>query len=384
MGSFRFLLALAVALVHGGTVYGYQIMGGQQAVQSFYVVSGFLITFILNRKYEASLRGTWLFYSNRALRIFVPYWVILGGVFIVGLTEYGLIGLPSAARNLPGVSDEREYPGLAQFLAFLPEMSWTTLLYVIATNILIIGQDLSLWLGYRNGGLDFAFNALSEWPRVSAFNLVEPAWTLAIELMFYALAPFVVRRRLTLILSIAAACTALRVGAYAAGLQSAALLYRFFPFELGLFMAGAASFRLYEYLEGQGILTARRSLIVTGGLLALVVADVFNYPASQYRYAFYGLVVIALPFMFDFTRRVPFDQLIGELSYPLYLLHLPVQTSLHWAALQFGGAGYGARMTAISISVSIVTSIAVHVYVVVPLDKWRQHRLIPTVSDQSA
>jgi len=48
---------------------------GAWAVQCIYMVSGFLISLVLSGKYDASTpAGLRLFYTNRALRIFVPYW----------------------------------------------------------------------------------------------------------------------------------------------------------------------------------------------------------------------------------------------------------------------------------------------------------------------
>src|SRR5262249_9498516 len=71
LGTFRFLLALSVALSHFGTVWGYHIMNGRMAVQCFYMISGFPISLVLSHKYDPSTAdGRRLFYSNRALRIF--------------------------------------------------------------------------------------------------------------------------------------------------------------------------------------------------------------------------------------------------------------------------------------------------------------------------
>src|SRR5215472_9343580 len=72
MGTLRLLLALAVVANHSGCFGGsYCLMRGGLAVQLFYVISGLLIALILHEKYDRS--KTWLFYSNRALRIYVPY-----------------------------------------------------------------------------------------------------------------------------------------------------------------------------------------------------------------------------------------------------------------------------------------------------------------------
>ena len=44
MGTIRLLLALAVVFSHS---YGYLLVGGRLAVQLFYIISGYLISFIL-------------------------------------------------------------------------------------------------------------------------------------------------------------------------------------------------------------------------------------------------------------------------------------------------------------------------------------------------
>ena len=59
MGSLRTFLAITVVLSHS---YGHIFVGGRLAVQSFYVISGFLISYILleARSYE----NLYKFYSN--------------------------------------------------------------------------------------------------------------------------------------------------------------------------------------------------------------------------------------------------------------------------------------------------------------------------------
>lgn len=73
MGVLRFLLALSVAVAHTGGPF--LLFDSRCAVQVFYIVSGFLIQMILERKYRDNVA---LFYSNRALRIYVPYICVLG------------------------------------------------------------------------------------------------------------------------------------------------------------------------------------------------------------------------------------------------------------------------------------------------------------------
>ncbi len=75
MGLMRFMLALAVASGHAGGFFGtdiYPKVPGSHAVQIFYMISGFLIALILSGKYADTPQGNWIFYSNRAVKIYVP------------------------------------------------------------------------------------------------------------------------------------------------------------------------------------------------------------------------------------------------------------------------------------------------------------------------
>jgi peptidoglycan/LPS O-acetylase OafA/YrhL len=64
MGMLRFWLALAVAIGHTTSIFGFSWqphLSGGRAVQMFYVISGFLMTLILSGKYSTDLHGRWIF-----------------------------------------------------------------------------------------------------------------------------------------------------------------------------------------------------------------------------------------------------------------------------------------------------------------------------------
>src|SRR5690606_15594645 len=112
MGIFRTLLAVSVVFAHLSLGDRF-LVGGALAVQLFYMVSGFLITFVLNNSYS-DVRA---FYLNRALRIFPIYWlvVILIGVFhLVAST-----GFYSVFLKIPASAD----------------------ILLIFSNIFLFGQD---------------------------------------------------------------------------------------------------------------------------------------------------------------------------------------------------------------------------------------------------
>ena len=51
MGLIRTLLAISVVLAHSSPIFGIKLVGGQVAVQAFYMISGFYMTLVLNEKY---------------------------------------------------------------------------------------------------------------------------------------------------------------------------------------------------------------------------------------------------------------------------------------------------------------------------------------------
>jgi len=72
MGSLRFFLAFSVAFAFGLPL-GFPT--SDIAVQSFYVISGFYMALVLNEKYGPG--SYWLFVSNRLLRLWPAYFVVL-------------------------------------------------------------------------------------------------------------------------------------------------------------------------------------------------------------------------------------------------------------------------------------------------------------------
>jgi peptidoglycan/LPS O-acetylase OafA/YrhL len=280
MGMLRFWLALAVAIGHTTSIFGYSwqphLLGGR-AVQMFYVISGFLITLILSGKYSADPRGRWIFYTNRALKIFVPYLAVLAGTIILSLVTYVVTGNAAA---------------LAAFFAEAHNMNAGTWAYAIFSNLFLFGQDLGSFLTYRGGELSWDLHALEQPGSALIFSINTPAWTLAIELTFYLVAPFLVRRHFLLLAASAFGLQAIRYHAYHIGWFSYGTDNRFFPFELGLFLYGALLYRANDLLRAD----VRLQAPIAFGCLALAVV-------MPSYYQFYGLVGLLLPTLFGFSNR---------------------------------------------------------------------------------
>jgi peptidoglycan/LPS O-acetylase OafA/YrhL len=237
MGMLRLWLALAVAIGHTNSIFGFSWrpdLSGGRAVQMFYVISGFLITLILSGKYSADLHGRWVFYTNRALKIFVPYLAVLAGTIILSLVAYVVTGNAAA---------------LGAFFAEAHNMSAGTWAYASVSNLFLFGQDWGSFLAYRGGELVWDLHALEQPRSAAMFHINTPAWTLSIELSFYLVAPFLVRRHFLLLALSAFALHAIRYYAYHIGWFSYGTDNRFFPFELGLFLYGALLYRANDLLR---------------------------------------------------------------------------------------------------------------------------------------
>jgi peptidoglycan/LPS O-acetylase OafA/YrhL len=356
MGMLRFWLALAVAIGHTASIFGFSWqphLSGGRAVQMFYVISGFLMTLILSGKYSADLHGRWIFYTNRALKIFVPYLAVLAGTIILSVVAYCVTG--NAAS-------------LAAFFAEAHSMSAGTWAYASVANLFLFGQDWGSFLAYRGGELVWDLHALEQPSFAGMFHIVTPAWTLSIELSFYLIAPFVVRRHFLLLALSAFALQAIRYQAYHVGWFSYGTDNRFFPFELGLFLYGALLYRANDLLRADVRLQAPIALACLA--LAVVMPSYFR----DGYYQFYGLVGLLLPTLFAFSSRHKWDRWLGDFSYPIYVVHVPVAILIaafvsHWSP---SSIGHNPAYPVLALALTGIISIMIDRYLVKPVDVWRQ------------
>lgn len=376
MGLLRVLLALSVVIGHTAPFLGMTMVGGKLAVQGFFIVSGFYMSLILNEKYPADGAGTWLFYSNRFLRIYPMYWAVLAialaqfvGIFAV---EYFAPGFFRAHfHSLTAIGPAQEFWNL----------SADKIAFITVTNVTLVGMDLSYFLRFDLDHLAFTSNWQLHEPYPFRFYFVSQAWTLAIEVVVYALAPLVFRRSLGFLGAALVASFALRTMAFDAGYGADPWNYRFLPFEFALFLVGALLYRLYRAAPG---LIGHRAV----GLICLVVgiASVIGYPAvpdaggallgfEARELLFLAVFAACIPATFAVSKGWRADRWIGELSYPIYLCHLLV------VQLCNGHFGYGDIKP---VAGTIIAAIALTIAIERPLDRFRQARFRSRTNAPSA
>jgi peptidoglycan/LPS O-acetylase OafA/YrhL len=337
MGTFRFLLAFAVLMSHIATEIGPSVINRDsshiliwsgEAVIAFFVISGFYMSLIINEKYAKLARGTRRFYLNRALRLYPIHWTILGlyaVYFTVSDTPSFLLG------------DARE-----------PFWRW---LYAIISNVSFLGVEVLPFFGKEN------------WVFV-----LGPVWSLGIELCFYLLAPFVVTRRLPVLMLLFGVAMVFRLILYVAGAPMLPWRYFFFPADLAFFLMGSLSYRLYAWAKGKPI--AKR----LGWGAAIVILVWIASPAlwttgeldQLLPWCFYVCVALCTPFLFALSSDWKIDNLLGQLSYPIYLSHVPVIYFVVWADVGALDKGVASTM------LTLLLSAALYAFIDRPIERIRK------------
>ena len=350
MGLLRLALALAVLLTHLPPAT-YRFMGGGLAVQCFFIVSGFYMALVLEGKY----RDAGIFYSKRFLRLAPTYFVamLLAAVVLFGLG-------PSATATPEMFAAFYRHPGAALLLGF--------------QNLTLLGQELLFWFKVT-GEATFSFDASNAPPSATAavgwqFLLVPQAWSQSMEIVFYALAPYLARVRSGTLAALALASMALRVAGHWLPVDFGLWQGRLFPTALFLFLLGMLAFRA---LPLAGRLPVAAAWAANGLVLAIVVAlPLLKLNEEVGRWLVYGLVAVAVPLIFNALKDFTLDRWIGELSYPIYLGHLMVVGLVlryeppHPVVVAFAG--------------TLALATLLFAFIDRPVDRWRQARARASVT----
>jgi peptidoglycan/LPS O-acetylase OafA/YrhL len=198
--------------------------------------------------------------------------------------------------------------------------------------------------------------------------MLAPAWTLELELTFYLLAPAIVTRSLRTIFAIIALTFAARFSWYAMGHNVDPWNYRFFPFELGLFVLGIATYRISTIFPW----APRRELVCV--IFALVVASIVRHDMlGPFQQSFIYLFVFAafLPHIFALTRSWKVDRFLADMSFPLYLAHWPIAFFVY----DFLPVPWPKFPGIVPALASVVAAAALVIFVEWPVERWRQARL---------
>jgi peptidoglycan/LPS O-acetylase OafA/YrhL len=290
-GTYRTLLAVMVIFLHLG---GMPVIGGY-AVFGFYILSGYLMTLIMHKNYGYSRVGLARYAANRFLRIYPIYWLsCLVSLLLIHFLGEGYV------RN------------------------YHSSIYYPDDPIAII-RNLVLF-----------FPSLNE-PR-----LTPPAWALTVEIFFYICIGLGLSRsrKITAAWFILSIVYALLVNIMELGWN---YKYFFIPAASLPFSTGAMVFHYREelaalfnrYLGGSYVPSILFSLVLVNWAAGFHMDSLRGF-SFYINYILCAMILVALlerrslPLI---SRRM--DKVLGDFSYPVYLIHyqvgLVLLVLLQWA-----------------------------------------------------
>ena len=270
------MLAVGVMLAHMGVHFS-GVNTGVAAVVCFFMVSGYVMSALISGSFP-SLKDAPRFFADRFLRIAPQYYFYLAicafTVLVVGWKETSSQDGPIDTLN-------------------------------IAANLTVLPL------------IFFSLNA-----SIGSFILNLPAWSIGLELAFYAILPFVLTDSRILRMTAAGAAVVWALATHGA-IDPELHSYRILPGALVFFLAGVAIQRRDAWLFiGLALFFAAdaASLWVLGSFEGWLVKSLF---------AGVALGLVAVPIL-SLLPRNAIDEKIGAASYGAYLSHwIFVTTPLH-------------------------------------------------------
>jgi peptidoglycan/LPS O-acetylase OafA/YrhL len=281
VGAYRLLLAVLVAVSHMGKLF----MGfnpGVVAVISFLLISGFVMTSLIERNYKAPEK-IGRFYLDRALRLY-PQFLFY---FVASCTVIYFL--------LPGTPQwaELTFRNIAASLAIVP-------------------------LGF------YMFGASGVW-------IVPPAWSLGLEMCFYLVIPFLLiyrARGVAFALSVA-----VFIPACLGFINTDYYGYRLLPGVLFIFLCGSY---LYKP-QAKGLAIAAGTAVAAALIFVAIMAGWIERRPSNAEVA--AGIALGIPAVYVLTKlkfhRI--DEFLGNISYGVFLNHFVVIYFLHglWPITSF-------------------------------------------------
>lgn len=340
MGILRFILAVNVVIYHLLDIASI----GQFAVYTFFILSGFLMTTIMNDNYGYTMVGFKNYALNRFLRLYPLYWVLLL-----------LISLSIWATSNQFANNYHYELGLPDsFISFLSNIS---LVYL-------------------------SFNPITDTPRIAPAS-----WALSIEIFYYLLIGLGISKNKT------------RTNIWFVFSVSTLLFWNIYNKNLGLsygnfltaslpFSMGALIYFYKDNINNKIRAYIKQPVFSMSLLFALNIISAgavkFFFPEQWWKFDLIGaylnlflsfLLITLLFFQLPTIKMKKTNQVLGDLSYPIYLLHWGMASFIGWLVYSSpvkGLSSHGLIVFILSLFLTIILSFTVNKLVNNPIEKVRQ------------
>ncbi|NCO00447.1 MAG: acyltransferase [Epsilonproteobacteria bacterium] len=315
MGTIRLLLAISVVIAHSTPVFGQRLWGGEIAVELFFIISGFYMSLILSEKYNTPDKIV-IFYKNRFLKLFPIYWTILILSISFFVIIYITFGKSDIVKNISNSLDNLNNLGIYS-------------IYIFMSNIFLLGEDLLMFLGFNGDTIIFTKSFSDTKIPLHQFVIVPQSWTLSLEIMFYLIAPFIARKSIKLVIFLFSISVLIKLNLWITGYSNDPWSYRFILSELAFFFIGMIMYKVYKLGFYTKVIENKKLFFF--GLISFILSGYFYYDfktildfngIDTFKYMIYLLFVLFLPLLFVKTKSNKIDRYIGELSYPVYIVHI--------------------------------------------------------------
>lgn len=348
MGILRLLFALSVVVFHSNEPNGNFLFNATAAVNSFFIISGFYMALILDGKYHSKL----VFYTNRALRIFPLYWIVLALTLIFGVIKTQLhIGTQETAIT--------HYMHYAQYLSG-PTAIMEYVNFVFRNLTLIITKD---FFSIRDN-------------LAPGYLIVNQAWTLQIELLFYLVVPLLIKIKRNALFYV---CLYFLIfyGLIVPFqiIPENSLIFSFLSY-LFYFLIGLCGY-IYVYKN----IVNKTQLVFGKFIFVFFVFFTIFYQLFPGRFLdkgfylglpYYITFAVAIPYIFKVVRNSKIDRFLGELSYPVYITHMifvKILLVLHVPRVPY-------LNSLLIVLPTLLLSLVLVIFIQIPIDRYR-HGKIP-------
>lgn len=342
------MLAMCVLFGHSVPFGPLNYLDGTFAVESFFVISGFYMAFVLSQKYTRQKLGksyVGIFYLSRYLRLYPAY--------LAAFVSFLLLDWIAAALYHSPVES---FFAWKKLLALpLTVGNCLLIIWAVVSNLTIFFQDLGGIIAVRGHQAIFALDRQSTEIYAWALTITNVAWSLGVELAFYITAPYLLKRTDRQLFALVLLGLAVKI--FAVITIHSDLPYRLLPFVFVNFLLGVLAYRKRELLIAS--LGKYTPLIGYCLMLAITTALPSGWPNWAYSFLVVAVTAFIVPILFDYTKNSKPDNRIGELSYPFYLFHIMAVSVVHLALTKRAGISNMYVVSACDISVTLACSYVV-------------------------